>query len=75
MFKISFGLSIQETLVHLGTVSMKACLPGHQGMGKMTWWAPFRLDRLGPQEASREEGGGARRYRLQIEAVQVLEAL
>lgn len=61
MFQISFGRtgpSIQETLVHLETVSMKVCLPGHQGVGKRTWSAPFRLDTLGPQEASGEEGGG-----------------
>lgn len=62
-------------LLHLGTVSMKVCLPELQGVGKATWLAPFRLNRLGPQEASGEGGEGARSYRLQIEAVKVLEAL
>lgn len=54
---------------------MKVCLPELQGVGKATWLAPFRLNRPGPQEASGEEGEGARSYRLQIEAVKVLEAL
>lgn len=54
---------------------MKVFLPEHQGMCKMTWLAPLRLDRLSRRGASGEEGEGVRSYRLQIEAVKVLEAL
>ena len=40
---------------------MTVCWPEHQEMGKMTWLAPFGLDRHGAQgtESPSQEGGRA----------------
>lgn len=70
-----WSFNSEEFLIHLGIVSVKACLPEPQGMGTTAWLAPFRLDRLAPQRARAEAREGTRSYRLQIEAVKILEAL
>lgn len=58
LFWEDWAFNSGEFLVYLGTISVTVCLSTHQGMGKMTWLVPFRLDRLEPQGASGEEGRG-----------------
>lgn len=58
---IDWSFNSREFLNLLETVSMTVCWPEHQEMGKMTWLAPFGLDRHGAQgtESPSQEGGRA----------------